>query len=364
MGYYTKHPSCHRRAVHAFGNLTTKKYDEARKTVKKHINAHDDAEVIFTRNTTESINIVARSLSFSEGDIVLTSDAEHNSNLLPWQFLSQREGTLLRTFAIQPHDAFGNLDQFKEWLKGGKVKLVSTFHTSHVTGISQPIKEMAALAHEYGAKVLLDAAQGLPHHEIDVQDLGVDLLAFSFHKVFGPTGMGALYGKRECLESWEPLIVGGNAVEEADYGSCTFCAMPEKFEGGLQDYAGVIGSAAALKYLNQVGVKEVGRHERELNAFITEELSRFPRVKILGPANASLRGSIINFLAEEMDAGEISILLDKAKNIMTRSGVHCCHAWYHKYDLTPSLRVSLSAYNTLEEAQLFLKTLHGMLKYF
>lgn len=362
--YYTKHPSCHKRAMHRFGVMTTKKYARARCVVKEYLNAPKDSEVIFTRNTTESINLVANSLDLAEGSIVLISDAEHNSNLLPWVFLCQRSGLLLRTFPVRPDGPFEGLQEYRQWLETGKVKLVSTFHTSNVTGITLPIREMVSLAHHHGAMFFLDAAQGLPHQPIDVRALDADFVAFSFHKAFGPTGMGALYGRTRRLEELRPFLVGGDTIEDADYGSCTLSTIPERFEAGLQNYAGVIGSAAALEYLANVGIAKVERHERELNEFITGELTKLPKVRILGPPDAASRSSIVSFIVEGLDSGELSILLDKSANVMTRSGVHCCHAWFHKYDLLPSLRVSLSIYNTLDEAELLVRTLHSIIKHF
>lgn len=183
---------------------------------------------------------------------------------------------LLRTFPLPPDGSLDGLGEYHEWLATGKVKLVSTFHTSNVTGTTLPVREMAASAHEYGARFLLDAAQGLPHHPLDVQALDADFVAFSFHTAFGPTGMGALYGRLRSLEELQPFIVGGDTIEDADYGSCKMSPIPERFEAGLQNYAGVIGSAAALEYLAHVGIANVERHERELNEFITGELGKFP----------------------------------------------------------------------------------------
>jgi cysteine desulfurase / selenocysteine lyase len=362
--YYARHPSCHKRAVHEFGRQTTRLYDEAREGVRRHLRAPRKESIIFLRNTTEAINLVAHSLPLRSGDVVLTSDAEHNSNLLPWQFLRQAKGVLHRTFPIAPTADGLSLGEVEAELQRGNVKLLSVFYTSHVTGVSLPVRDLAALAHRYGARILVDAAQALPHRAINVIDLDCDFMAFSFHKAFGPTGMGGLYGKAQCLEELTPFLTGGETVEDVTYEACRLSPVPERFEAGLQNYAGAIGSAAAVRYLEELGDENVRQHELQLNQQLTRQLASFPQVKILGPQDPAARGSIVNFTVDDFDSGELSILLDKTRGIMTRSGVHCCHAWFHKYSLRPSLRVSLSVYNTAEEVEAFGDTLRKILRHF
>jgi cysteine desulfurase / selenocysteine lyase len=364
VSYYNEHPSCHKRAVHKFGAATSRRLDEAREAIRRHLNAPKTGEIIFTRNTTESINLVANAFRFKQGDVVLTTDAEHNSNLLPWQFLQKHGKVAHRTIAIPVDAALADLSELKRELANGSVRLVSVFHTSHVTGMSLPIAEITALAHQHGALVLLDAAQGLAHHAIDVSALDVDFLALSFHKAFGPSGMGALYGKTDLLERLDPFLVGGETVEDVDYRSCELSAVPARFEAGLLNYAGALGSARALQYLDELGIAKVRAHELELNTFITERLASLSNVRVLGPPEPAQRGSIVNLQISGMDAGELSILLDKTNHIMTRAGVHCCHAWYRKHDLPATLRVSLSAYSTLGEAKVFTDTMEQMLRHF
>lgn len=364
VAYYNEHPSCHKRAVHTFGAETSRRLDEARAVIGRHLNAPKDGQIVFTRNTTEAINLVANSFPFRPGDVVLTSDAEHNSNLLPWQFLQKRGKADHRMFRVPVDAQFSDLNEFEAELATGRVRLVSVFHTSHVTGMSLPIAEITAMAHRYGALVLLDAAQGLAHHRVDVSALDVDFLALSFHKVFGPSGMGALYGKTEHLERLAPFLVGGETVEDVDYGSCELSALPGRFEAGLLNYAGALGSARALRYLDELGIERVAAHELELNRFISERLGGLSSVRIIGPPDPAHRGSIVNLQISGMDAGELSILLDKTRKIMTRAGVHCCHAWYRRHDLPATLRVSLSAYSTLAEAEVFTHTMTQMLRHF
>ncbi len=353
--YYFKYSGCHRRAIHKFGKITTAQYQKSRETVRGFINARDSKEIIFTRNTTESINLVANSFSFKEGDVVVTTDLEHNSNLIPWQVLSKKKGIIHKVFSLN-EDFIFDLEKFKKVLAQG-VKLVSIFHTSHVVGCSLPVDQIIQLAHQHQALVLLDCAQSLGHKDIDVRKLDVDFLVFSFHKLLGPSGMGALYAKQELLDDMEPFLVGGETVDDADYNSFMLASIPDRFESGLQNYAGAIGSGAALNYLKAIGMKNIQEQELKLNSFITKEILNLPRVRLLGPTNPELRGGIINFYLEGMDSGELSIILDQTNNIMVRSGFHCSHPWYKKYNLSPTIRVSVYFYNTIEEAEVFTHTL-------
>ena len=367
-GFYENHPSCHKRSLHAFGRLTSEKFDAARASVSAHIHAAKPEEIIFTRNTTESINLVARCLRFRRGDVVVTSDFEHNSNLLPWQFLAQREGVEHKMFTIPPDLAKQAvaekvLSDLEKLLKAGRVKIVSTFHTSHISGLELPIKEMAQLAHAHGAIFLLDAAQGMAHHQIDVSSCDVDLMAFSFHKAFGPTGMGALYGKFDLLHKMEPFLVGGETIDDVDYDSCVPAAVPARFEAGLQNYAGAIGGACGLEYLRCAGIAEVEAHVAGLSQLLAEKVADIPKIQPLWKLG-TISGSIFNFLVGDLNCGELSVLLDKSYGIMTRSGVHCCHAWYRKNKLQPSLRVSFSLYNSVEEVEILSKALRDITKFF
>ncbi|MBI5452895.1 aminotransferase class V-fold PLP-dependent enzyme [Candidatus Gottesmanbacteria bacterium] len=361
--YYLCHPSCHKRAMHSFGEMTSARYEEARQAIQKFINAKMPQEVIFTRNTTESINLIANAFPFENGDIVLTTELEHNSNLLPWQVLSQGKGVIHRIFALGQDSSF-DLDNFKDILAQGRVRLVSVFQTSHVTGQSLPVKAIIDVAHQYGVLVLLDGAQSVGHQKIDVQELDVDFFGFSFHKMLGPSGMGALYAKKAILEQMRPFLVGGETVEDVDYVSFVLAKIPDKFEAGLQNYAGAIGAKAAIEYLRDIPLEARNQHVLKLNNFITEKILKLPRLNLLGPKDAALRGGIINFFIDGMDSGDLSIFLDKTNNIMVRSGLHCAHAWYKKHKLVSTVRVSLYFYNTMQEAELFNETIEKIVKYF
>ncbi|MEM3690516.1 MAG: aminotransferase class V-fold PLP-dependent enzyme, partial [Candidatus Micrarchaeia archaeon] len=261
--YYEEYPACAGRSMHKLGRMVTDKVAEARKTVAKFLGAGKAEEVIFTRNATEGINLVAHSLNFKKDDVVLTSDREHNSNLLPWQLLSKRVGVKHRVIPSKGNTEF-DLEKFKEMVKE-RVKLVSIVHSSNLDGYTLPAAEIIKIAHEHGSLVLLDGAQSAPHKRIDVRKLGADFFVLSGHKMLGPSGIGALYGKYELLDRMEPFMVGGDTVQNATYDSYVLLKPPEKFEAGLQNYAGSIGLAEAARYLERVGRERIEKHENELN---------------------------------------------------------------------------------------------------
>jgi len=360
--YYNVHPSCHKRSVHKFGIKTTSAYEQAKKSVQKFINAKSTDEIVFTKNATESINIVANGLNFEKGDKILTSSLEHNSNFLPWQVVSKKKETVLRIFGLAEDLTFDR-ERFVALLSEG-AKLVSIVHTSHITGYTFPVEEIIRLSHEHGALVLIDGAQSIAHHTIDVQKLDADFFAFSFHKMLGPSGMGCLYAKKKHLENMDPLYIGGETVDDVSANSYVLSKVPDRFEAGLQNYAGALGVTAAIEYLNRAGLPEIRSHVNRINRLITDGIKNLPKIRIIGPQDPDLRSGIVNFYVENMDSGELSILLDQTENIMTRSGVHCCHAGYKRHRLTPSLRVSLYAYNTEEEARLFIETLKKIVQFF
>jgi cysteine desulfurase/selenocysteine lyase len=362
VDYYQDHPSCHNRAVHEFGETTTKKVEESRTLINKYINCRNDESVIFTKNTTESINMVSSIVKFSEGDIVLTTDMEHNSNMLPWQFLKIKRKVTFHQIPIAPSDSTFNFEYFEEILKTGKVKLVSLFHISNITGMTLPINEITLLAHKYGALVLLDAAQSMAHQKVDVQDLNVDFMAFSIHKMYGPTGVGILYGRKNLLMNGVPINVGGEGIVDTTYDTCTLEETPKKYEVGLQNYAGIIGAGATIKYLSKINLKKAHKHVLSLNEMISKEVVTMDHIEVIGPENHEERNGIVNLNIKNRKPEEIGLLLSKMKRIMVRSGVHCGHSWFHKYNLNPSLRISLSFYNTKEEVEVFKNTITSLMR--
>jgi cysteine desulfurase/selenocysteine lyase len=357
--YYYEFPACGDRSAHKMADKVTKKVKEARGIIAKFINTKSEKEIIFTRNATEGINLLANSFPFKAGDIVLISDKEHNSNLVPWLRLKETKGIVLKIIPGNADNTF-NLEKFAELVKGAK--FVSVVHTSNLDGVTNPVEEIIKIAHEQGALVHLDVAQSIAHQKIDAQNLDVDFLSFSGHKMLGPSGTGIFYGKQKLLETLAPFIVGGDTVASSTYESYEMLEVPEKFEAGLQDYAGIIGLGEAVKYLNGISFKDIREHELELNKYITNELLKFPQIKIIGPLDPALRSGIIDFYLEDTDMHKFAIMLDEMAGIAIRSGQHCVHSWFHEKKIYNSARVSVYFYNTLEEAEVFIKNLTKILK--
>lgn len=359
--YYEKYPACGLRSSHKMSLEVTKKIKEVRKEVAKFIGTKDENEIIFTRNTTEGINLLANSLELHKGDVVLITDKEHNSNLIPWLFLKEKVGIEVIVVASKEDNSF-DLEKFEELVKG--VKLVSVVHTSNLDGVTNPAKEIIKIAHANKALVHLDVAQSIAHSKIDVRELDVDFLSFSGHKMLGPTGTGVFYGKYKLLEELNPFIVGGDTVATSTYDSFQMLPPPQKFEAGLQDYAGILGLGEAIKYLSNLDFNDIREHELKLNKYITEKLLKFPQIKIIGPKDASQRAGIINFYIENTDMHKFAIMLDEMENIAIRSGQHCVHSWFNSRKITNSARVSLYFYNTMAEAEKFISSLTKILKIF
>ena len=356
--YYFKYPGCAGRSIHKIGEMVTEKYEAARKRMAKFIGAKEDKEIVFTRNTTEGLNLVANAFDFKSGDVVITSDREHNSNLLPWQLLAKRKG-IKHEIVFSAQDMTFDLGEFERKVQsvGDKLKLVSIVHTSNLDGYTLPIKEIIDITHGAGALVMLDGAQSVPHKEIDVRKLDVDFLAFSGHKMMGPSGIGVLYGKYSLLENLQPFLIGGDTVKDTTYDTHVMLNPPEKFEAGLQNYAGAMGMAAAADYLDKIGRTNVASHETKLNEIITEGIKDIKGLGIIGPADPKLRGGIVSFNIKGMFPHDIAIMLDDTANIMIRSGAHCVHSWFNAHAIRGSARASLYLYNTKEEAELFIEKL-------
>lgn len=346
--YYTHQSACSGRSAHTLAASVTKDTQKARATIARFLHAKHSEEIIFTRNTTEGINLVAHSLGLTKGDVVVTTDKEHNSNLIPWQILTKTVGVKHIIVPSLPDNSF-DLDAYKEALKGN-VKLVSMVYTSNLDGMSIPAHDVIDLAHKAGAVVLLDAAQAAPHRAIDVQKLDVDFLALSFHKMCGPSGMGILYGKKKQLEALSPFMVGGDTVASSTYTSHEFLPIPEKFEAGLQDYAGIMGAAAACDYISEIGFDAIQKQELVINEYISKELSKIPGLVIIGSPDPADRSGIVSFYIPGKDHHQIALMLSEM-NVAVRSGQHCVHSWFHDKKIPGSVRISAYFYNTLEEAQ-------------
>jgi cysteine desulfurase/selenocysteine lyase len=358
--YYLEFSACGGRSMHHLAERVTQECEEARKVIAKFLNASRKEEIVFTRNTTEGINLVANSLGLKKGDAVLISDKEHNSNLIPWLVLSKKQGIELKIVHSNEDNTF-NLEEYEKNLDG-KVKLVAFGMTSNLDGFTIPTLEIIKQAHKNGSLVMLDAAQTIPHQKVDVSSLDVDFLAFSGHKMLGPSGTGVLFGKFPLLEKLDPFLVGGDTVSLSTYTSCQFLPPPEKFEAGLQDYAGIIGLGEAAKYLQMIGFKEIHRQEMCLNELATREILKIPRLCLIGPSNPELRGGIITFYLKGVDSHQIALMLDQLAGILVRSGQHCVHSWFNAHGIPGSVRASFYFYNTLAEVELFISKLTKIAK--
>tara|TARA_Y100001958_G_C21243769_1_gene572712 strand:+ start:1179 stop:2393 length:1215 start_codon:yes stop_codon:yes gene_type:complete len=356
--YYSMYPGCGGRSVHRYGTQVSRLVSEARHSVANFINAKSTNEVVFTRNATHSINQIAKGMTWSEGDVVITGDREHNSNLVPWLQLVEEKGIEHRIVESNPDNTF-NMQKFEDLCEevGERLKLVSLSHVGNLDGISIPIKQITKVAHQYDALMAVDGAQSTPHMRVDVQDLDIDFLSFSIHKMCGPSGMGGLWGRYELLESLRSIQSGGQTVETSYYDSLKWAAPPSKFEGGLGNFAGMIASGKAIQYLSKLDMNAVHEHEIKLNNIITNKIKHLDAIEIIGPENANQRGGICSILMGDLPSHDIAILLDEAAGIMVRSGQHCVHSWFNSrgYD-NGSLRASAYFYNTEEDANLFADT--------
>ncbi len=357
--YYYEHPACGGRSVHKFGTQVSIKCDRARKKIKKFLNADDPKEIIFTRNTTEGINLIARCYKFQKGDVVLTTDREHNSNLAPWHIMRELKGIKHEIVRSNSDNTF-NMEAFQERM-GKDIKMVSMVHTSNLEGYTIPAEEIIKIAHDHGALVMLDGSQSVAHRFIDIKRLDVDFFSFSIHKMCGPTGMGVLYGKSHLLNDLSPFIVGGDTTLETTYRTSKFLDPPNRFEGGLQNYAGMLGSGAAVEYLSNIGMKNIQEHETRLNTIMTSKLEKILNVHIIGPKDPKKRAGIVSFWVDDMDAHDLAMIMDEVANIMLRSGMHCVHSWFNAKGINGSTRASVYLYNTEEEAKIFGDTLEEIL---
>jgi cysteine desulfurase / selenocysteine lyase len=331
--YYNEYPACAGRSVHKFGLRLDRELDGARKLVQKFVGAKKTNEIVFSKNTSESINLIANSFKF---DKVLITDREHNSNLLPWQKF--KYGVLK-----SKEDFTFDLEKFSEAVKN--YNMVSFVYTSNIDGYNLPVKEIVKIAHENKSSVHLDAAQAVPHKEINVKKLNVDFLTFSGHKMLGPTGTGVMYVKEKILEEMKPFLIGGETVSDSNYDSYVLEELPHRFEAGLQNYAGILGLGEAIKFLDKIGMEKIEQHEKKLVKAVDK--SHIKEVGFKGE-----RG-IFNFNIPKIDHHEVAGLLDHSKNIMIRSGMHCAHSWYNTHQINGSARASFYLYNTLEEIKIF-----------
>src|SRR3989344_3910036 len=348
--YYFDYTGCGGRSHHSFADKVSDEISKSRESMRKFIGAKKKEEMIFTRNTTEGINLVSNSIGLKSGDKVLLSDKEHNSNLVPWLKL-KKKGIIVEQFK------FGNIKDFEQRVKGAKI--ASFVHTSNLDGNTQDVHKLTKIAHKNKALVHIDAAQSVPHKEINVRSINADLMTFSGHKMLGPSGTGVLYGKKEVLEKMEQFMVGGQTVIETWYDKYEEEILPNKFEAGLQNYSGNIGLGVAAEYIKKIGFRKMEKHEIMLNKHVSESLGN--EVEIFG-GNYKERAGIFSFVKSGCDVHEIALLLNNSSNIMIRSGAHCVHSWFNAHNLKGSARASFYFYNTLEECDSFIDKLRNVLK--
>ena len=357
--YYEESPGCGGRSVHRYATAVSRKMVNCRNNLGKLFNANESNEIIFTKNATHSLNQVAKGLNWEKDDVILTTDREHNSNLVPWLQLEEEKREYNRVVKSNEDNTF-SIENFENACAeaGKNLKMVSLSHVGNLDGVATPVKEAAKIAKDHGALVCIDGAQSTPHMKVDVQDLGIDFMAFSIHKMMGPSGMGGLWGKMDLLENMRSIQSGGSTVETSNYDSLIWSKPPAKFEGGLGNYAGILGTNAAIDYISKINLDDVHEHEVKLNKVMTSVLKDVNGLSIIGPEDATKRGGICSILLDNIDAHDIAILLDEAAGVMVRSGMHCVHSWFNNKGLDRgSLRASAYLYNTEDEVRLFAETL-------
>jgi cysteine desulfurase/selenocysteine lyase len=361
--YYRSYNANVHRGIHTLAEEATAAYEGARQRVADFIHAPSAREIIFTRNTTESINLVALTWGrtyLQEDDLVILTEMEHHSNLVPWQILSAEKGIRLEFIPITT-DGVLELDVYRILLEQ-MPRLVSFTHMSNVLGTINPAKEIVQMAHDAGAITVIDGAQSVPHFPVDVQDLGVDLLAFSGHKICGPTGIGVLYGKIDLLNGMPPFLGGGEMIKRVFLRSFTPNEVPHKFEAGTPAIAEAVGLHAALDYVDQVGMDRIAAHEREIVSYALKRLEEVTEVHVLGPA-ANLKGGVAAFTFDGVHPHDVAQVLDRA-GIAVRAGHHCAMPLHEKFNIPATTRASFYLYNTMDEVDCLIEGLYQVKKIF
>ena len=362
VNYYTHLNSNVHRGVHYLSEAATKAYEDSRIKIQKFINAPSEKEIIFTRGTTESINLVAQSFGRSvlnEGDEIIISAMEHHSNIVPWQLIAKEKKAVIKVIPITDK---GDLiiDDYKKLLSP-RTKIVSVVYVSNSLGTINDVESIIALAHERNIPVLLDAAQAVNHLEVDVQKLDCEFLAFSGHKLYGPTGIGVLYGKKKILDSMPPYQGGGDMISKVTFEETTFNALPYKFEAGTPNIAGSIGLGSALDYINSIGVKNIAAHEHEILEYATEEISRINGLRIIGQSDNKC--SLISFVLDNVHPHDVGTFLD-FEGIAIRTGHHCTQPLMDRYGVPATSRASFALYNTKQEVDILVAGIKKVIEVF
>jgi len=359
--YELDHSNVH-RGVHTLGSRATDAYEGARDKVAAFLNAKFREEIIFTRGTTTALNLVASSYARSvcrEGDEIVLTPMEHHSNLIPWQQVAKATGATLKYIPLQPDGSITLEDAEKTITE--RTKIVSVVYVSNVLGVTNPVKELAAIAHRNGAVMVVDGAQSTPHLKVDVQDLDCDFYAFSGHKMCGPTGIGALYGKKTLLDNMEPIEFGGEMIDRVDLYESTFKELPYKFEGGTPIIAGAVGLGAAIDFLTEVGMDRIHAHDTHLAKIAYEQLSQIEGLTIYGPRDN--RTGLVTFNLKEIHAHDVATVIDQ-EGIAIRAGHHCCQPLMRWLNVNATARASFYLYNTEQEVELLVRALRNTEQFF
>jgi cysteine desulfurase/selenocysteine lyase len=362
--YYETYNANVHRGVHTLSEEATDAYEKAREKVNRFISSQYGPEgIVFTRNTTESINLVASSwgrANLNEGDEVVISVAEHHSNMIPWQLITQERGAVLRYVDIDDEGRL-RMDSLAE-VVGPRTKMIAVAHASNVLGIN-PVQEIAAIAHAHGALLLVDGAQSVPHLPVNVEELGCDFLAFSAHKMLGPTGIGVLWGRPALLKKMDPYQGGGSMISRVTMEGSTWADLPEKFEAGTPNIADAIAFGAAIEYLEALGMENVRAHELEVTAYALEELSKVPAVTVYGPKTAEERVGVVSFNLGDVHPHDLSQVLDQY-GVAVRAGHHCAQPLHRRLDCTATARASFYLYNTKAEVDVLVEAVKEAARYF
>ena len=352
--YYEHYNANIHRGAHHLAHIATVAYEAARQTIATHLNAHAD-EVNFVRGTTEAINLVAATFgrkNIAAGDEIIVSEMEHHSNIVPWQMLCEEKGAVLKVIPVTEK---GELI-FESYLQllSPKTKLVSVAYISNALGTIHPIQKIIEAAHQVGAVVFIDAAQALPHQKVDVQQLDCDFLGFSAHKVFGPTGMGVLYGKRALLDAMPPFMGGGEMIDKVSFKGTTYNRLPYKFEAGTPNIAGAIALGAAIDFVNNIGLENIAKHEQDLLHYATRKMKTIDGLRIVGEAEKKC--SVVSFLVGDIHPYDLGVLLNE-QGIAIRTGHHCCQPLMERLGIEGTCRASFAFYNTKAEIDFFVQAL-------
>jgi cysteine desulfurase / selenocysteine lyase len=365
--FYETHNANIHRGIHTLAEEATAQYEDVRAKTAAFINAPRASEIVFTRNTTEGINLVAHAWGhkfLKPGDVIVVKEMEHHSNLVPWQLVARATGAHVRAIRLLP-DGTLDMDGARRLIHSGNVRLVAVTHMSNVLGTINPIAELAALAHEAGALILVDGAQSVPHLPVDVRALGIDFLAFSAHKMLGPTGVGVLWGRHDLLEAMDPYQGGGSMISTVEVERSTWAEVPAKFEAGTPNIADVVAFGAALDYLRDLGMDEVREHELMLTAYALDRLSEMPEVKVHGPREVSQRGGLIAFTFADLHPHDVSQVLDQ-HGVAVRAGHHCAQPLHRLLNLEAgaTTRAGFYIYNDRDDVDALVEALKAAARFF